>query len=46
MVFGASNVVGEIKDAIDRSFETILRIEQHEAREIKMVEKGCAEFFV
>lgn len=39
MVFGASNVVGEIKDAIDRSFESILRIEQQEAREIKMVEK-------
>lgn len=39
MVFGASNVVGEIDDAIDRAFETILRIKQHQAREIKMVEK-------
>ena len=39
MVFGASNIVGDIRDAIDNAFEEIIHIEQHSDREIKMVEK-------
>lgn len=43
MVFGASNIVGEIQDAVDNAFEAILRIEKHSNREIKMVEKTALD---
>ena len=39
MVFGTSNIVGEIRDAVDNAFDAILRIEKHSSREIQMVEK-------
>ncbi|WOC31846.1 MULTISPECIES: HamA C-terminal domain-containing protein [Caproicibacterium] len=39
MVFGASNIVGEIQDAVDNAFDAILRIKKHTSREIQMVEK-------
>ena len=39
MVFGASNIIGDIKDAIDNAFEEIERIEKHGNKDIKMVEK-------
>ncbi|AQW61916.1 hypothetical protein B1779_01105 [Dehalococcoides mccartyi] len=38
LVFGASDIVGDMKDAIDCVFESILRIGQSEANEIQMVE--------
>lgn len=38
LVFGASNIIGDMRDAIDHVFETILRIEKSEAQEIQMVE--------
>ena len=43
MVFGASNIVGEIQDAVDNAFDAILRIEKHSNREIKMVEKTALD---
>ena len=39
MVFGASNIVGDIKDAIDNAFDEIEHIEQRGNKEIKMIEK-------
>lgn len=39
MVFGTSNIVGEIRDAVDNAFDAIIRIEKHSSREIQMVEK-------
>ena len=39
MVFGASNIVGEISDAIDSAFDAILRIKGRASKEIQMVEK-------
>ena len=39
MVFGTSNIVGDIKDAVDNAFEAIIRIETRSDREIQMVEK-------
>lgn len=45
MVFGTSNIVGDIQDAIDNAFEAILRIEKRSAREIKMVEKTALSRF-
>lgn len=39
MVFGASNIVGDLKDAIDNAFDAISRIKSHSSREIQMVEK-------
>lgn len=39
IVFGTSNIVGEIQDAVDNAFEAILRIKNHTSREIQMVEK-------
>ena len=39
MVFGASNIVGELQDAIDHAFDAILRIKNQTSREIQMVEK-------
>lgn len=43
MVFGLSNIVGEIQDAIDNAFETILRIKKHSSRELQMVEKSALD---
>ena len=45
MVFGASNIVGEIKDAIDQAFEIIKKISDHEDDEIYMVEKTVLDRF-
>ena len=39
MVFGTSNIVGDLKEAIDNAFDAILRIKDHSSREIQMVEK-------
>lgn len=39
MVFGTSNIVGELKEAIDNAFDAIIRIKNHSSREIQMVEK-------
>ncbi len=36
VVFGSSNIVGDLGYAIDGAFEKICRIEQHEAQEINM----------
>ena len=43
MVFGASNIVGEIRDAVDNAFDAILRIKNHTSREIQMVEKTALD---
>lgn len=45
MVFGTSNIVGEIRDAVDNAFDAILRIEKHSSREIQMVEKTVFDRF-
>lgn len=39
MVFGTSNIVGDLKEAIDNAIDAILRIKEHSSREIQMVEK-------
>lgn len=39
MVFGASNIVDNVKVAIDRAFDTIAKISAHESREVLMVQK-------
>lgn len=36
VVFGSSNIVGDLGYAIDGAFEKICRIEQHEVQEIHM----------
>lgn len=43
MVFGASNIVGDIRDAVDNAFDAILRIKNHTSREIQMVEKTALD---
>lgn len=45
MVFGASNIVDDVKTAIDRAFETISKIDSHESREILMVQKTVLDQF-
>lgn len=45
MVFGASNIVGEIKDAIDQAFEIIRKISAHEDDEVYMIEKTVLDRF-
>ena len=45
MVFGSSNIVGEIRDAVDNAFDAIVRIKEHSNREIKMVEKSALDRF-
>jgi hypothetical protein len=45
MVFGTSNIVGEIRDAVDNAFDAILRIKNHTSREIQMVEKTVLDRF-
>lgn len=39
LVFGTSNIVGDIRDAVDNAFDAIIRIKNHTSREIQMVEK-------
>lgn len=43
MVFGASNIVGDIRDAVDNAFDAILRIKNRTSREIQMVEKTALD---
>lgn len=38
LVFGASNIIGDIKDAIDKAFESIIRIKNQSSNEIQMIE--------
>lgn len=45
MVFGASNIVGEIQDAVDNAFDVIIRIKNRSSREIQMVEKTALDRF-
>lgn len=45
MVFGASHIVGDIKDAIDQAFEAIAKIDAHEDSEIYMIEKTVLDRF-
>lgn len=45
MVFGASHIVGDIKDAIEQAFETIAKIDAHEDSEIYMIEKTVLDRF-
>jgi len=45
MVFGASSVTGDIKDAIDIAFEKISRIANHEDEELLLVEKTALDRF-
>lgn len=45
MVFGASNIMGDLRDAIDNAFDAIMRIKNHSSREIQMVEKTAFDRF-
>lgn len=45
MVFGASHIVGDIKDAIDQAFGAIAKIDAHEDSEIYMIEKTVLDRF-
>lgn len=45
MVFGASSVTGDIKDAIDIAFEKISRIANHEDSELLLIEKTALDRF-
>ena len=45
MVFGASNIVDDVKTAIDRAFDTISKINAHESREVLMVQKTVLDQF-
>lgn len=45
MVFGASHIMGDIKDAFDQAFETIVKIDANEDSEIYMVEKAVLDRF-
>ncbi len=38
MVFGKSNIVGDIKDAVDRAFESLIKLENNMTTELGMVE--------
>jgi len=46
LVFGASQIVGVLQDAIDHAFETIMKIESRENREIVMVQKTAMDRMV
>lgn len=46
IVFGSSNIVGDLGYAIDGAFEKICRIEQHEAQEIHMANQLIFERLV
>lgn len=43
LVFGTSNIVGDIRDAVDNAFDAIIRIKNHTSREIQMVEKTALD---
>ncbi len=43
LVFGSSNIVGDLQDAINNAFDAILRIKNHSSREIQMVERTVLE---
>ena len=43
MVFGTSNIVGDLQDAINNAFDAILRIKNHSSREIQMVERTALD---
>lgn len=45
MVFGASHIKGDIKDAIDQAFESIVKIDAHEDSEIYMIEHAALDRF-
>ncbi|EFP61425.1 DUF1837 domain-containing protein [[Clostridium] innocuum] len=45
MVFGASNIIGDLRDAIDNAFQEIERTEKHGNKDIKMVEKTALSGF-
>lgn len=45
LVFGASNIVNDVKVAIDRAFETVLKINKRENREVVMVQKAVLDRF-
>ncbi len=45
LVFGASNIVNDIKTAIDKTFETVVKIDKRESREVLMVQKTVLEQF-
>lgn len=45
MVFGASNIMDDVKTAIDRAFVTIRKIDARESREILMVQKTVLDQF-
>ena len=45
MVFGASNIVGDIIDAIDQAFDAIVKIDAHEDSEIYMIEQTVLDRF-
>lgn len=46
MVFGTSRIVGDIRDAVDEAFESILRIKNHSVDEINMVEKTAFDIVI
>ena len=45
MVFGASHIKGDVKDAIDQAFESIVKIDAHEDSEIYMIEHTVLDRF-
>ncbi len=45
LVFGASDIVNDMKTAIDRAFDTIKKIDSNESREILMVQKTVLNQF-
>lgn len=46
LVFGASNIVGKLKNAIDEVFVAIEKMENHSSREITMVKKTAMDLMV
>lgn len=44
LVFGASNIEGDLKGAVDRAFEKILRIEENSDTEFNIVEDTALHF--
>lgn len=45
MVLGASNLVNDLRTAIDQAFEIVLKIDKHESREVVMVQKMSLDRF-
>lgn len=46
LVFGSSKIIGDLQDAIDQAFNTILKIEKKENREIVMIQKTAMDRMV